>query len=216
MDFFAGSCTTAHAVLETNMQEGSNRKFLVIQLPETTDNPGFPSITEIGKERIHRAIEKLNKDFEDKVKELPLLQTDQKMRDLGFKVYKYSRSNFKQWKPTQSENEEALTSLFDNISDPLIQDWKKEDLLSEILLLEGFPLTSKLCYFEDLTQNQVYKVIAPDFCEYNLFVCLDGNIHPATIDLLKMEDEDIFVCLDSALSDELKARLQDQFNVHVI
>lgn len=216
MDFFAGSCTTAHAVLETNMQEGSNRKFLVIQLPETTDNPGFPSITEIGKERIHRAIEKLNKDFEDKVKELPLLQTDQKMRDLGFKVYKYSRSNFKQWKPTQSENEEALTSLFDNISDPLIQDWKKEDLLSEILLLEGFPLTSKLCYFEDLTQNQVYKVIAPDFCEYNLFVYLDGNIHPATIDLLKMEDEDIFVCLDSALSDELKARLQDQFNVHVI
>jgi adenine-specific DNA-methyltransferase len=59
-------------------------------------------------------------------------------------------------------------------------------------------------------------VSAPDFCTHNLYICLDETIQSATIELLSMEKEDIFVCLDSALSDELKARVQDKFNVHVI
>jgi adenine-specific DNA-methyltransferase len=62
----------------------------------------------------------------------------------------------------------------------------------------------------------VYRVTAPDFCAHDLFVCLDETVQPVTIDLLTMEKEDIFICLDSALSDELKARVQDKFNVHVI
>ena len=144
------------------------------------------------------------------------MQKKQPQFDLGFKVFEYSRSNFKQWKPLQEEKPDALTPLFDNLSNPLIQSWKKEDLLSEVLLMEGFPLTSKVTYLENLLKNQVYQVTAPDFCEHDLFVCLDETLQLATIDLLKMEKEDIFICLDSALSDELKARLQDQFNVHVI
>ena len=88
--------------------------------------------------------------------------------------------------------------------------------MNEILLLEGFPLTSKITYLEDFLNNQLYRVAAPNFCAHDLFVCLDKTVQQTTVELLKMEKEDIFVCLDSALNDELKARLQDQFNMHVI
>jgi hypothetical protein len=188
----------------------------MIQIPEATSpnsearNQGYDTISAIGKERIRKVVKKIQNESD---KQLPLGNTK---KDLGVKVLRYTSSNFKQWQPIEARNPETLSSLFDNMSDPLIQGWKKEDLLTEILLLEGFPLTSKITYLEDLLQNQVYCVNAPDFCAHDLFVCLDEFIQPDTVKLLTMEKEDIFICLDSALSDELKARVQDQFNVHVI
>jgi adenine-specific DNA-methyltransferase len=216
LDFFSGSATTAQSVLELNQVDGKNRKFIIVQMPEKLDLPDYSSISEIGKERIRRVITSIETKNSEEASKTPLFQNEKAPLDLGFKVFKYSRSNFKQWRPLQEENAEALTPLFDNLSDPLFPSWEKEDLLSEILLLEGFPLTSKITYLEDHIQNEVCCVSAPEFCAHNLFVCLDENIQPSTVELLTMEKEDIFVCLDSALSDELKARLQDQFNVHVI
>ena len=216
LDFFAGSCTTAHSIIVQNQEDNGNRKFIMVQMNEKSDQSDYKSIADIGKERIRRVIRRIESKMSEETSRLPLLQKKQPQFDLGFKVFEYSRSNFKQWKPLQEEKPDALTPLFDNLSNPLIQSWKKEDLLSEVLLMEGFPLTSKVTYLENLLKNQVYQVTAPDFCEHDLFVCLDETLQLATIDLLKMEKEDIFICLDSALSDELKARLQDQFNVHVI
>ena len=216
LDFFSGSATTAQSVLDLNKVDGKNRKFIMVQMPEKLDLPDYSSISDIGKERIRRVITSIETKNSEEASKTPLLQNEQTQLDLGFKVFKYSRSSFKQWKPLQEESAEALTPFFDNLSEPLISGWKKEDLLSEVLLLEGFPLTSKVTYLENLLKNQVYQVTAPDFCEHDLFVCLDETLQLATIDLLKMEKEDIFICLDSALSDELKARHQDQFNVHVI
>ena len=223
MDFYSGSSTTAHSIFLQNKLDSGKRKFFLIQLPEKVDlskeegrnaqSLGLNTIADIGKERIRRVIAKIENDNTQVNTQIPLLQNS---IDLGFKVFKYTRSNFKQWKPLENENVVALTPLFDNISDPLIPGWKKEDLLTEVLLLEGFPLTSQITYFEELHKNQVYRVTAPDFCAHDLFVCLDETVHPSTIELLTMEKEDIFVCLDSALSDELKARVQDKFNVHVI
>ena len=146
----------------------------------------------------------------------PLLPQEELDFDLGFKVCKYDRSNFKSWKPVEEKTIDNMAALFDDLSSPLIEGWKKEDLISEILLLEGFPLTSQLTYQEEITRNEVTQVSAPGFCEHQLYVCLDEAIHPSTIDLLTMKKDDIFICLDSALTDELKARVQDQFNVHVI
>lgn len=216
LDFFSGSGTTAQAVIETNFEKGKNIRYILVQLPEKTGTDMFFNIAEIGKERIRRVIRKKELENSEIAAAAPLLPQEQSKIDLGFKVFKYSPSSFKQWKPLQEENAEALAQLFDNLSEPLVSGWKKEALLSEILLLEGFPLTSKITYLEDHLKNDVYRVNAPDFCAHDLFVCLDEPIHPATVELLTMEKEDIFVCLDSALSDELKARLQDRFNVHVI
>jgi len=230
LDFFAGSSTTAQSIFEVG-KKVEFLKFIMIQIPEIidpnndenqnaiefcTNNKIKPLISELSKERIRRVIKKFEVERTQVASKTPLFQNDHPQIGLGFKVFKYSRSNFKQWKPLQEENTDALTPLFDNLSDPLIQVWKKEDVLSEILLMEGFPLTSKVTYLEDLLQNQVYHVSSPDFCAHDLFVCLDETIHPTTTALLTMEKEDIFVCLDSALSDELKAQVQDKFNVHVI
>ena len=216
LDFFAGSATTAHAVLEKNIKDHTNIKFIMVQLPEKTNLNNYSTVADIGKERIRRVIKSIETTNSEEASKTPLLQNEQTNLDLGFKVFKYSRSNYKQWKPLQEESAESLTPLFDNLSDPLVQGWKKEDLLSEVLLMEGFPLTSKVSFLEDLLKNQVYRISAPDFCAHDLFVCLDETVQPVTIDLLTMEKEDIFICLDSALSDELKARVQDKFNVHVI
>jgi adenine-specific DNA-methyltransferase len=215
LDFFAGSCSSAQAVLQLNVENGEKLQFIMVQIPEITlpnseaRIQGYKNIAEVGKQRIRLAIHNIQNEINP---QLPL-QGEQK--DLGFKVYKYARSNYKKW-AMESDSVQSLTSLFDNLRDPIIFDWKIENLLSEILLLEGFPLTSKITYLEDHLQNQVYRVTTPDFCDHDLFVCLDETIQPATVNLLKMEKEDIFICLDSALSDELKARVQDKFNVHVI
>jgi adenine-specific DNA-methyltransferase len=216
LDFFAGSATTSHALFQRNIIDSGNRKFILVQIPELTENRDYSNISEMGKERIRRVIKKITSEVSEQKSQLPLLQNEPTQIDLGFKVYKFSLSNYKQWKPIKEESEEALTLLFYNLSDVLIPGWKKENLLTEILLLEGFPLTSKVTYLEDLLKNEVNQVSAPDFCAHNLFVCLDETVQPSTIELLTMEKEDIFVCLDSALSDELKACVQDKFNVHVI
>ena len=214
LDFFAGSCTTAHAVFIQNNEDKKNRHFIMVQMNEKNDQSTYSSIAEIGKERIRRALKEISKSEQSST--MDLFKPSSIQMDFGFKVYKYFRTNFKKWKPPEEENTETIINLFDDQKLPLVPDWKKEDLLSEILLLEGFPLTSKVTYLEDLLKNQVYRMSAPDFCAHDLFVCLDETIQPVTIDLLTMEKEDIFICLDSALSDELKARVQDKFNVHVI
>ncbi|MDX9863279.1 MAG: site-specific DNA-methyltransferase [Anaerolineaceae bacterium] len=216
LDFFAGSCTTSDAVIRESRKTKSKIRFIVVQLPEKIDTSPYQSIADIGKERIRRVIKNIASQRNEDAAKTPLLQIDHPQLDLGFKVYKYTRSNFKQWKPLEEEKVQDLAPLFDNLSDPLVEGWMKQDLLSEILLLEGFPLTSQVVFQEDLLQNQVYRVSAPEFCAHCLLVCLDEIIQPGTADLLALQKEDIFVCLDSALSDELKARLQDKFNVHVI
>jgi adenine-specific DNA-methyltransferase len=216
LDYFSGSATTAQAILELNKKENRNNKFILVQVPEVTGRQDFQTIAEIGKERIRKVIGAIKEENSKKKQQASFFIDDSTNTRLGFKVLQYTRSNIKQWKLTREENSRPISSLFDDLSGSLIQGWKKDELLSEIILLEGFPLTSKIEFEEEFHQNQLYKLTAPDFCAHSLFVCLDEQIHSNTVDLLKMEKEDIFICLDSALSDELKTRLQDRFNVHVI
>ena len=92
LDFFAGSGTTAHAVLDLNKEDGGNRKFILVQLPEPTGREDYPTIADIAKERVRRVIKKLND--EDKGK---LDLDDIKKQDRGFRVFKLAESNFKPW-----------------------------------------------------------------------------------------------------------------------
>ena len=216
LDFFAGSCTTAHAVLADNYEEAKSFKFICIQLPEYSDITHFDTISNIGKIRIKKVIEQIETKRNQETSKTPLLPNELSNNDFGFKVLKYTRSNFKKWNSWEEENIESIIPLFDNLKDPLISNWKMQDLFNEILLLEGFPLTSKISYLEEISQNKIYKTFAPYFCDHNLFICLEETIQKTTIDNLTMEKEDIFICLDSALSDELKAHVQNKFNVHVI
>jgi adenine-specific DNA-methyltransferase len=214
LDFFAGSCSTAHAVLRLNKEDGGDRKFIMIQLPELTPEDsavhqgGFQTIAEVGKERIRRASAQL--------KEQPRLKVSDVSEDLGFKVFKLDRSHFKAWQDFAGDNLEELEDLFTTMETPLVDGWHEQDVLTEILLLEGFPINSKVTCATDFTANKVLEVES-DFIGHRLFVCLEPRISDNTIERLAiLPDEDIFICLDSSLDDAAKVRLSDVGNVRTI
>lgn len=202
LDFFAGSCTTAHAVLEKNMEGSVKHAFICVQLPEPCDKDseaykaGYSNIAEIGKERIRRAIKEL-KSKKDAG------------RDIGFRVFKLDKSNFKPWQDYKREDPKELTSLFKDYEIPLIDGWKPENLLVEVMLQDGFPLDSKTTELKEHKKNAV-TLVKSDYCEHTLLVCFDKKIYQETINSLNMQGEDIFVCLDSALTDEQKLTLSDK------
>ena len=214
VDFFAGSCTTAHAVLEQNNEDGGNRRFILVQLPEPTNNPQFPTIADIGKERIRRVIGRMKQEEAGK-----LLSERETPADLGFKVFTLGRSHFKAWSAeaaqAQAEASGALPTLFDAAESPLVDNWQPDDLLVEILLQEGFPLDSRITVLEFYQQNWVWQVES-EACAHRLFVCLDERLHAATIAGAARISNGLFICLDTALSDEEKLRLADQCRLKVI
>jgi adenine-specific DNA-methyltransferase len=215
LDFFAGSCTTAQAVMGLNHENNCNRRFIMVQLPEPiskvkvlADGTTFCNIADIGRERIRRVIARMQAEDEGKLD----LHPDE---DLGFKCYRLARSSFKAWRDYQGEDVAEVETLFDRFESPLVEGWQPQDLLIEIMLLQGFPLDSRVRPLPAFQQNQVLHV-SSDFCAHALYVCLDPQLHDATVQTLELSDEDVLVCLDSALSDEAKLRLSDQCNLKVI
>ncbi|MCK9319150.1 site-specific DNA-methyltransferase [Methanoculleus sp.] len=198
LDFFAGSGTTAHAVLDLNREDNGNRTFICVQLAEDIDSQysaykdGYKTISDICKERIRRVIKKIKSE----------LSIEQKNLDLGFKVFKLSNSNYSIWNEniTNSDDLKKQIKLFESA---LISNYKDIDVLYEIIIKEGYSLNAKI---ESLKykSNQVYK-ISDDLRQ--LYVCLDKKIDSNIITELKLTTEDIFVCLDSALDDSFKLNL---------
>ncbi|MCL2042642.1 MAG: site-specific DNA-methyltransferase [Treponema sp.] len=211
LDFFSGSATTAHAVMQLNAEDGGNRKFIMVQIPEQCNEKseaakaGYKNICEIGKERIRRAGKKIKQEAGEKAKNL----------DIGFKVYRAESSNYKKWHDYTGNNIKEAEDMFRQFENPLVDNWKPENLLTEIMLLEGFPLDSVITDLKAFAKNTIKK-IESDFCEHNLYVCLDREIHSDTIQNLSLEDNDIFICLDSAISDQDKARLDDKGQLKTI
>jgi len=200
LDFFAGSCTTAHSVFLANIEDSGNCNFICVQMPEICDKSteaykeGYKNIAEIGKERIRRVIKK---------------QLKNNKNDQGFKVFQIDESNFKQWQNYEGSDLKQLKDLFEKQEGPLIDGWKPENLLVEAMLQEGFPLDSNVVELKDHKKNKVTQV-SSEFCQHKLLVSFDKKIAQDTIDNLKIEGEDIFVCLDNALTDEQKVTLSDK------
>jgi len=218
MDFFAGSCTLAHAVLEQNAADDGGRQFIVVQLPEPTpiDTParkaGFEFISDIGKERIRRVVQRMQAEDAGK---LTTGRDREAPEDLGFRVFRLGRSHYKAWYDFEGGDIADLQTLFDRFESPLVEGWRPEDMLVEIMLMEGFPLDSMAEVLPEFARNTVTRV-SSDLMAHRLFVCLDENVHDETIAALALGEEDIFICLDSALSDEAKVRLEDGRRVKVI
>ena len=135
LDFFSGSATTAHSVMQLNAEDGGNRKYIMVQLPELCDEDseaykaGYKNICEIGKERIRRAGEKIKSD-----ESLPL--ENREKLDIGFKVFKLDSSNIKEW---DTDTENLQQSLLDSIEN-IKRDRNTLDVLYEILLKYGLDL----------------------------------------------------------------------------
>jgi len=130
-----------------------------------------------------------------------------RLEDLGFKVLTLGPSNFRAWKDYKGEDLEDLQqqfALFDE--SPLVEGWTPAGLLTEVLLLEGFPLDSTLAPQPQFSHNAVFLATSPTV-GHRLWACFDATLHPDTLTALSLTAEDVFVCLDSALDDNAKLRL---------
>ncbi|MCK4981935.1 MAG: site-specific DNA-methyltransferase [Victivallaceae bacterium] len=176
LDFFSGSCTTAHATMSLNADDNGNRKFIMVQLPEPCDEKseafkaGYKTIAEIGKERIRRAGDKIQEELKAKEREPDLLSSVEEAPaklDIGFKVFKLDTSNIKTWDADYDDLENAL---FDHVEN-LKEDRGELDVLFEILLKYGLDLTVPIEERKVSGDKTLYIVGAGA-----LVVCLDDNV----------------------------------------
>jgi adenine-specific DNA-methyltransferase len=208
LDFFSGSATTAHSILDLNKQDGGNRKFILVQLPEPCDEnseafkAGFKTIADIGKERIRRVIKKLNAEQEGK------LDFGQGNQDRGFKVLKLDKSNFRQWQSLDpSTPPEKIIEQLELHKDHISGTSTQEYLLYEILLKAGFTPTEKI-ETKTIAGKTVYSV-----AEGALLLCLEDVVTKELIDKIAEVEPMQFICLDSAFhgNDQLKANAVQTF-----
>ncbi len=145
LDFFAGSGTTGQAIMELNKEDGKQRRFVLVQIPETLAEEseafraGYKTIAEICKERLRRVSKKIKEEIESQ----PDLFKGKQL-DLGFKVFTLEPSNFKIWRTDVIETEEELKRQMEAFADPVRQRSETDDMAWEILLKSGFELTTPL------------------------------------------------------------------------
>ena len=193
LDFFSGSATTAHAVMQLNTEDGGNRKFICVQLPEKTDEhseaykAGYKTICEIGKERIRRAGEKIKA-------ESPLTTQD---IDTGFKVFKLDSSNLVKWDNTPTTDEEEVKKRIQQSLFYLVEGRRDIDLVYEIMLKYGLPLTLPVeeREFDGVT---AYIIDHPD---YKVLICLQPNITLSAVEEMEKEDVGTYIFADRCFAD---------------
>ena len=197
LDFFSGSATTGHAVMQMNAKDGGKRKFIMVQLPEKTDEKseaykaGYKNICEIGKERIRRAGAKIKEENPMGTMEL----------DVGFRVLKCDTSNMKDVYYTPDEYD---ASMYDLLEDNIKDDRTPEDLLFQVMLDLGVLLSSKI---EEtvIAGKKVFKV------EDNFLVaCFDRDVTNEVIEAIAKEKPIYFVMRDSSLANDSVATNFDQ------
>lgn len=203
LDFFAGSASTAHAAFDLNKDNGGNRKFIMVQLPEPTDEnseahkAGYKTIADIGKERIRRVIKKIKDEREEKK---DLLSTDKPELDLGFKVFKLRPSNFKLWDGDATKDKASIEKQIEMFVDHINPKSSQEDILYELLLKSGFALTTKI-EKTMLADKAVYSID-----KGSMFICLEKELTPEVIKAMAEKNPVRVVCLDEGFkgNDQLK------------
>ena len=197
LDFFSGSATTAHAVMQLNAEDGGHRKFIMVQLPEVTDKKseaykaGYKNICEIGKERIRRAGAKIKEEGGLTAQNL----------DVGFRVLKCDTSNMKDVYYNPADYNFSMLSAFE---DNIKEDRTPEDLLFQVMLDLGVLLSSKI-EENTIAGKKVFNV------EDNyLIACFDSNVTDETIKAIAMQKPYYFVMRDSSMANDTVATNFDQ------
>lgn len=204
LDFFSGSATTAHAVMQLNSEDNGNRKYIMVQLPETTDEKseafkaGYKNIAEIGKERIRRAGEKIKQEIEEYNSNLKLGEEPKEVLDIGFKVFKVDDTNIK-WYDLENFNEESQYSFDDPDSLDFVLGSNDIDIVYEIILRQNdVPLSESLEVLTDIG-NRTYLYAS------TYLICLETEITEEMVEKLASLDPlpIKFVFRDSAFKDNI-------------
>jgi len=197
LDFFSGSATTAHAVMQLNAEDSGNRRFILVQLPEVCDEKsdahkaGFQNICEIGKERIRRAGAKLVQEQAEKAKTTMdgqiTIDDNSEFRipnyelDVGFRVFKLDTSNLETWDGTPIVNEQ-IQILYDRMNS-MVQRVKSDrtdlDMVFEVMLKLGVPLTYSV---NQIAINSKTAYTVGDDCL--LLICLAADVSPEDVEAM--------------------------------
>ena len=207
LDFFSGSATTAHAVMQLNSEDNGNRKYIMVQLPETTDEKseafkaGYKNIADIGKERIRRAGEKIKQEIEEYNSNLKLGEEPKKIPDIGFKAFKVDDTNIK-WYDLENFNEESQYSFDDPYSLDFVLGSNDIDIVYEIMLRQNdVPLSESLEVLSDIG-NRTYLYAS------TYLICLETEITEEMVEKLASLDPlpIKFVFRDSAFKDNISLK----------
>ena len=205
LDFFSGSATTAHVAMQLNAEDGGNRKFIMVQLPEKTDEKseaykaGYKNICEIGKERIRRAGKKIKEEAGLQGKNL----------DTGFRVLKLDESNMVDVYYTPADTPIQQTLNFDALVDNIREGRTAEDLLFQVLPECNLPLSSKI------EEREIHgkKVFVVE--DGYLMACFDKDINESVITAIAKEKPYYFVMCDRSIATDNVADNFDQiFNAY--
>ncbi|WOV90287.1 MAG: site-specific DNA-methyltransferase [Candidatus Zeuxoniibacter abyssi] len=206
LDFFAGSATTAHAVMQLNAEDGGSRKYICVQLPEPTADDsearkaGYKNIADIGKERIRRAAKKIAK--EQKPPE------NNAKPDLGFRVFKLAPSNFKVWEGEIEKIKNLQQQLSAHVNH-IEKSATAESILYELLLKSGYPLTTTVKKIK-LAKKDVFSID-----DGALLICLDKSLNQEVMDAMADKKPSRIICLDEGFkkNDQLKTNAAHTFKV---
>lgn len=210
LDFFSGSATTAHALMKTNLEKGTDRKFILVQLPEKVSDKkkdqGYGTICEIGKERIRRAGKKILEELATKKAENGLFdkESEPTRLDVGFRVLKLDTSNMQDVYYTPEDSSAA--TLFDDNVKP---DRTPEDLLLQVMLEYNLPLSAKI-ERKTIAGKEVFSV-NDDY----LIACFDENVNETVITEVAKRKPLYFIMRDSSLSsDQVADNFEQIFNAY--
>ncbi len=194
LDFFAGSGTTADAIMQLNSMNDGDRNFILVQIPEQTDiksvayKEGYKTISAICVERICRASNKIKKDLESK-----------HIADVGFKVLKLEQSNFKIWRASSNDSATTLQAKLEDVVENVKSKANKESILLELLLKSGVEPTVEV---EDKKDFYLVK-------EHQLAICLADKITEKIVADIVAEKPKTVLCLDTSFvgNDQLKTNI---------
>ncbi|MCA0235866.1 MAG: site-specific DNA-methyltransferase [Bacteroidetes bacterium] len=198
LDFFAGSCSTAHGVMEYNAENETEIKYICVQLPEKTEEDddafkeGYKTIADISKERIRRVIAKIKKEQKENK---TLFSERQKPQDLGFKVFKLQKSNFNIWNAGVEKTPEAIQQqLFSHVAH-ISPEAEQEAILYELLLKSGFEVTTSIEQMS-IEGKKVFSI-----AEGELLICLEKQLTHEVIKAIAERKPTRVICLDEGFQD---------------
>lgn len=203
LDLFAGTATTAEAVLRLNQRDGGKRRSIMVQMPEaiSEDKPayraGYKTIAALGQARVLKVIASLESNSA-----------------LGLRSFRMTESNTRRWSGVEAKDADSYVEQLDAFADTLVDGWKPQDVIWEVALREGFALTSQI---EDRKiKNQTIWRVTDSEREQSFHICLNDTLSVDSVRTLGLTRQDLFVCRDKALDDTLAANLALECRLKVL
>ena len=205
----------AHAVMKQNRLDGGHRRYVCVQLPEAVDagsevaRRGYKTISHVGLHRIRTVAKMLADD-----KDTTLAHSNGDEANLAVRVFRLAESSVRRWTGVETKDADVYAEQLDAFADTLVPGWSLQNVIWEVALREGYPLTSEIKH-GSVDGQTVWRVTDPAG-EQSFHICLDDTLVMAAVRTLGLTRDDLFVCRETALDDTLAANLALQCRLKVL